>query len=254
MVIFRSFISSLFAPLTIFWLLITTGFLLILLKKKKCFCIFIAIALFWLALISFAPVPNLLCKLLEQSYPPLTNVGYLSNSVGIHILVLGCGHTYDTALPANNQLSNNALGRLVEGIRLQRLLPGSLLITSGWQGGEFLPNAMVLKNAAFSLGVPSETVLTSIKPHNTEEEALCYLSLFGKSHKLVLVTDAIHMSRAMLLFRRVGLNPIAAPTNHLIKKSFNQKTVNFLPSSDNIAKMEYVMHEYIGIIWAKLKP
>ena len=252
--IFRSFISSLFAPLTIFWLLFIIGFLLILLRKKRCFCILTAIALFWLALISFAPVPNLLCKLLEQSYPPLTNVGHLSNSVGIHILILGSGHTYDTALPANDQLSHNALGRLVEGIRLQRLLPRSLLITSGWQGDEFLPNAMVLKNAAVLLGVPSENVLTLIKPHNTEEEALCYLSLFGKSHKLILVTDAIHMPRAMLLFERVGLNPIAAPTNHLTKKSFNQKTLNFLPSAGNITKMEYAMHEYIGIIWAKLKP
>ena len=253
MILFRSFISSLFAPLTIFWLLITIGFLLILLRKKKCFCILTAIALFWLALISFAPVPKLLCKLLEQSYPPLRNVGYLSNSAGIHILVLGSGHTYDTALPANDQLSHNALGRLVEGIRLQRLLPGSLLITSGWQGEEFLPNAMVLKNAAVLLGVSSENVLTSIKPHNTEEEALYYLSLFGKNHKLILVTDAIHMPRAILLFRKVGLNPIAAPTNHLIKKNFNQKILDFLPSSDNIAKMEYAMHEYIGIIWAKIK-
>ena len=253
MVHFRSFISSLFAPLTIFWLLITIGFLLILLRKKKCFCILTAIALFWLALISFAPVPNLLCKLLEQSYPPLTNAGHLSKSAGVHILVLGGGHTYDTALPANDQLSLNALGRLIEGIRLQRLLPGSLLITSGWQGDEFLPNAVVLKNAAVLLGIPSENVLTSIKPHNTEEEALCYLSLFGKSHKLILVTDAIHMPRAMLLFKRVGLNPIAAPTNHLVKKDFKENKIHFLPSADNISKMEYSMHEYIGIIWAKIK-
>ena len=93
MVLFRSFISSLVAPLTIFWMFLLS---------------------------------------LERSYPPLTDLNSLSNDIDVHIMVLGSGHTSDPALPANNQLSHNALGRLAEGIRLHRLLPGSKLITSGW--------------------------------------------------------------------------------------------------------------------------
>jgi len=252
MVLFRSFISSLIAPLTIFWLLLLAGLLLIWLKKKKSSRILIVISLIWLALISFAPLPKLLCRSLERSYTPLTDLNSLSNNIDVHIMVLGSGHTSDPTLPANNQLSNNALGRLAEGIRLHRLLPGSKLITSGWQGDDLVPNALVLKRAAELLGISTEDIFTLVTPVNTEEEALCYRSTFGKSHKLIIVTDAIHMPRAILWFRKAGLNPIAAPTNHLIKHSPNQKSFNFLPSADNINEMESAMHEYIGILWAKL--
>jgi len=252
MVLFRSFISSLVAPLTIFWMLLLSGLLLIWLKKKKSSRILIVISLIWLALISFVPLPKLLCRSLESSYPPLTDLNSLSNDIDVHIMILGSGHTSDPVLPANNQLSHNALGRLAEGIRLHRLLPGSKLITSGWQGDDLVPNAMVLKRAAELLGISTEDILILVTPVNTEEEALSYRSTFGKTHKLIVVTDAIHMPRAIMWFHKAGLNPIAAPTNHLIKYNPNQKSFNFLPSADNINEMESAIHEYIGIMWVKL--
>ena len=52
--------------------------------------------------------------------------------VDTDILILGGGHTNDSRLPANNQLSTNALGRLAEGIRIHRELPGSKIITSAY--------------------------------------------------------------------------------------------------------------------------
>lgn len=233
-------------------MLLLAGLLLFSFKKKKSSRILIGAALIWLALVCFEPLPNLLCRLLERSYPPLTDVTRLSNDTAIHIMVLGSSHTSDPSLPANSQLARNALGRLAEGIRLHRLLPGSKLITSGWEGADTVPNALVLKRAAELLGISTEDIFTLMTPVNTEDEALCYKSAFGKSHKLIVITDAIHMPRAILWFRKAGLNPIAAPTNHLVKYSPNQKSFNFLPSADNIAKIESAMHEFIGIMWAKL--
>ena len=252
MIFFRSFISSLFAPLTIFWLLLLSGVLLIWFKKTKSSRILFITAGIWLALVSFAPLPDLLCGLLERSYPPLTDVNHLTKYNDVYIMVLGAGHTSDPALPSNTQLSRDALGRLAEGIRLHRLLPGSKLVTSGWNGDDPLPEALVLKRAAELLGVPPEDILTLITPVNTQEEALCYRNAFGKSHKLIIVTDAIHMPRAILWFRKAGLDPVAASTNQLIKHSPGQRSFNFLPSSDYIHEMECAMHEYIGIIRAKL--
>ena len=252
MVLFRSFLSSLVMPLTIFLLLLLSGLLLMLLKKKKSSSILIVIALIWLALVSFAPLPHLLIGSLERTYPPLTDVSRLSSDTAVHIIVLGSGHISDQALPANNQLSGNALGRLVEGIRLHRLLPGSKLITSGWQDDDPVPNALVLKQTACLLGVSPDDVFTLEEPVNTEEEAICYRRNFGNAHKMIVVTDAAHMPRAIIWFRKAGLNPIAAPTNHLIKHSPNQTSFNFLPSSDYISEIECAMHEYIGILWAKL--
>lgn len=252
MVFFRSFISSFFAPLTIFWLLLLSGLFLNWFKKKKNSRILFITAGIWLALVSFAPLPDLLCRLLERSYPPLTDVSRLTTYNAVHIMVLGAGHISNPALPANTQLTHEALGRLAEGIRLHRLLPGSKLVTSGWQGDDPLPQALALKRAAELLGVPNEDILTLTTPVNTQEEALCYMNTFGKSYKLIIVTDAIHMPRAILWFRNAGLDPVAAPTNYLIKHSPNQRSFKFLPSSGYIHEMECAMHEYIGIIRAKL--
>ncbi|MBK7712495.1 MAG: YdcF family protein [Bacteroidales bacterium] len=40
-----------------------------------------------------------------------------------------------------------------------------------------------------------------------------------KCNSLILVTDAIHMPRAMMIFRKLDIEPIPAPTNHIIKHS-----------------------------------
>ena len=125
-------------------------------------------------------------------------------------MVLGSGHTCDPVLPATNQLSRAVLGSLVQGIRLHRLLPESKLIASGWKGDNLVTNAFVLKRAAEMLGVSSNDIFTLTKPVNTEEKAFYYKNTFGTNHKLIIVTDAIHMPQAMLRFRKVNLNPTAA--------------------------------------------
>ena len=76
--------------------------------------------------------------------------------------------------------------------------------------------------------------------------------MHGDSTQLIVVTSAIHMPRSMYLFQKAGLNPIAAPTNHLVKTSLQHDPWYWNPSSYNIRKMEAAIHEYIGLFWSKL--
>lgn len=206
-----------------------------------------------LLLISSTPfIPNILVKSLENRYPVVSVKNLIKNSQPVHILILGGGHTNDDLLPANDQLSNAALGRLVEGIRLQRQIPGSLLITSGYGGREGIAQAQVLLNAAVLLGVEPSEIRMQENPENTWMEATEYRRLFGDTMSLVIVTSAIHMPRAMYLFRKAGLNPMAAPTNHLFKKGKRFNYLFWIPSAGNIEKMEAVMHEYVGLLCAAI--
>lgn len=61
-------------------------------------------------------------------------------------------------LSANNQLSTTAVGRLTEGIRIHRMLPGSRLILSGYGGDSNVTQALVLYRTALLLGVDSATM------------------------------------------------------------------------------------------------
>jgi uncharacterized SAM-binding protein YcdF (DUF218 family) len=103
------------------------------------------------------------------------------------------------------------------------------------------------------MGMRNSLFRSQTLPKNTWAEATEYKRLFGDSAQLILVTSAAHMPRAMKLFHKAGLSPIAAPTNHLVKKSPQPDFWFWLPSSINIQKMESAVHEYVGMGWAEFE-
>jgi uncharacterized SAM-binding protein YcdF (DUF218 family) len=171
----------------------------------------------------------------------------------VFILVLGGGHTDDTRLSSTNQLSPSALSRLIEGIRIQRLKPANILVLSGYRGKGDVAHAEVLRRAAVVLGIPPESLRIQPEPSNTYEEAKEFHRLFPDTRRMVLVTSAIHMPRAVYLFRKEGLDPVPAPADYLIKKSKYVNIWRFIvPSGHNIVKMELAIHEYLGMLWARV--
>jgi uncharacterized SAM-binding protein YcdF (DUF218 family) len=83
-------------------------------------------------------------------------------------------------------------------------------------------------------------------------EAFDYTKKFGTNNTLILVTDAIHMPRAMFLFRKEGQSPIPSPTNHMVKSYWKNGITDWFPASSNISMMEYAMHEIGGLVYARL--
>jgi uncharacterized SAM-binding protein YcdF (DUF218 family) len=105
---------------------------------------------------------------------------------------------------------------------------------------------------ALALGVDAKEIRLLGTHETTQSEALDYTDKFGTNNTLILVTDAIHMPRAMFLFKKAGQVPIPSPTNHLVKSDWNNGIRDWFPSSSNIAMMEYAMHEFEGLVYARL--
>jgi len=166
---------------------------------------------------------------------------------------LGGGHTDDKDLSSNNQLSLQALSRLVEGIRIHRMIPESRIILSGYSGKSEIAQAIVLYRTALILGIDSSSMALQPFPSNTQQEAEEYVKNFGTTKNLILVTTATHMPRAILLFSKAGILPIAAPAGFIQKYGSNKSKKELIPYSGNISKLEVALHEYLGIIWAHLK-
>lgn len=238
-------------PLTVFWLLLIP---IPFIRKKhpRLSTYLLLIALLWLVLASTPPLPTFLVETLEKQYEPLLEAPAFH--LPIHILVLGGGHVSDERLPPNDQLSEQALSRLVEGIRLHRLFPGSKLVLSGYaRPGIPITQAEVLAKTAVSLGINPEDTLMVTTPHNTRQEAIDYRDKFGTGYSLILVTNASHMPRAMMHFRYAGLAPMPAPTNHYIKRDRLSSRFSIRPSSGNIKKLNAALHEYVGLICGKVE-
>jgi uncharacterized SAM-binding protein YcdF (DUF218 family) len=204
-------------------------------------------------MVSTGYLPNLMTNHLENKYPVFSMAQLAGNVKPVHILVLGAGHTNDDRFPATDQLSEVALTRLAEGIRLHRMIPGSSLVTSGYGGREKIPQAEVMAEAAGLLGTDADSIYTLIYPKNTQAEASEYKRLFGDTARIILVTSAMHLPRAVQLFHNIGLDPIPAPTNHLYKKGKLPDRWSWVPSSGNLRKTESAIHEYVGMITALIE-
>jgi uncharacterized SAM-binding protein YcdF (DUF218 family) len=239
-------------PLTIFWLLFLGGLLFYLLKRKRTGIVLGFLSFVWMAIISFPFVPDLLVRSLESRYSPLSDISKLKANDSINILVLGAGASDNKCLPLNDRLSSGSMLRLLEAIRLNGLLPASKLILRGSLPDENVINPEPFMQTALALGVEENKIRLLGVPKNTITEASEYTRKFGTGNTLLLVTDAMHMPRAMFLFQKTGQKPIPAPTNHLLK-SDGRKPGDWLPSALNIFKMEYAMHEILGLAWAKLR-
>jgi uncharacterized SAM-binding protein YcdF (DUF218 family) len=55
----------------------------------------------------------------------------------------------------------------------------------------------------------------------------------------------------MALFKKLGMDPIPAPADYLATK--RKIGINsFFPGSNALRKSEIAVHEYLGMVWAKL--
>lgn len=241
-----SIIHTLINPLIIFWLALLLSGLLQLVNRIKIAKIFFLFSIAWFALVSSSPIPQWLVFKMESTYTTFQPADSLVSPV--FILVLGGGHSISPDLTAADQLSADALVRLSEAIRLHRLLPGSKIVCSGSSISNRTTQAQMLGMAAVELGVnPSDTLLDS-NPLNTEAELTNFKARFRETKTFILVTDAIHMTRAIRYSIREGLKPIPAPTNHLMKMDPLRSNFDFIPSSQKILLSQRLLHEYVGLL------
>jgi uncharacterized SAM-binding protein YcdF (DUF218 family) len=104
----------------------------------------------------------------------------------------------------------------------------------------------VLKEYAFSNGIPSEKILVTKDVENTADEAAALKELFSPSKKIILVTSAYHMYRAKKAFEREGFNIIPYKVDY--KVNLNNKIVimDFLPDAEDLKITEIGIREIIG--------
>lgn len=191
-------------------------------------------------------LPKYLGARLEEQYLPLRPDTLPAFSSPVYIHVLGSGYALDDRLPATAQLAPVAQGRLMEGLRLLRAVPNSVLVCSAGSVFGFESQASVTRKAALLLGADSSRLRTLDTPNTTAEEAAALVQLTGRGAPLILVTDALHMPRAIALFRQQGFHPVPAPTNYRVPLAGNAPPFRWLPSINNLFLMDLVIHEWLA--------
>ena len=72
----------------------------------------------------------------------------------------------------------------------------------------------------------------------------------GVTH-ILLVTDAMHMRRAKLVFEQAGLRVTCAPTLFFSRDEIG--LFSYLPSAEGLRRSHYAMYEWLGLLWYWMK-
>ncbi len=251
MFLFQKIVGPLFFPVTMVFLILVFGLLLLVLsRRKRTGTVFILIGVLLLGALSYEPVSERLLKPLEDAYRPLMHPRNMEDVRWI--VVLGGGHISDRRLSVTSQISDLSLSRLIEGIRLHRELPRTKLILSGGRVFDPVSEAKGMAEVALALGVRKENLVLEEVSKDTSDQARFILEMI-KQERFILVTSAAHMLRAMALFKKLGLYPIPAPTDYQVKEGHGTPPKRFYPTADGLMKSQRAFYEYSALAWTKIK-
>jgi len=251
MFLLKKIAGLILSPLAVCIVLLVSGlFLLLFTRRQRTGKFTVTLGVVFLLLMSYDALPERALGTLEHRYPPLKEIDSISNVKWI--AVLGGGHVTDPNLPAASRLSGESLARLVEGVAIHKRLPQSRMILSGGNIYDPVPESKNMADLAIDLGIDKYNIIEEPAGLDTEDQAVLIEKIVGKD-KFILLTSASHMPRSMALFQKQGMHPIPAPTDHRVKKKFYVSPSDFFPDSEDIEKMELAVHEYLGMLWAKLR-
>jgi uncharacterized SAM-binding protein YcdF (DUF218 family) len=211
-----------------------------------------------LLVLSNKQVGRALLRPLESQYPAMPEIAagtpLPAPLQACHVIVvLGGGHADATGRSATQKLSSSASARLVEAVRLARLLPDATLIVSGPAAGTGATHAAVLAAAAVSMGIEPRRIVQIDTARDTDDEAQEMRRRVAPGVPIALVTSAWHMPRAVALMRRAGLAPLPCPTDFLAPAGGEARAADWLFDLSGLEQSTWAVYERLGTAWARLQ-
>jgi uncharacterized SAM-binding protein YcdF (DUF218 family) len=179
------------------------------------------------------------------------------------MVVLG-GATHSQRPPRSGVEVNEAGDRVIYAAQLYREGKAPKVILTGgriaWHDGgssESADMAQLLE----PMGVPRRAILEDPEALNTRENAVNVQKILQQQgiQDFLLITSAIHMPRSLMIFRKLGMTPIPAPTDFLKtdvdlgRSTAEGKLLLLLPDAGNLAHTTQALKEYLGILIYRLK-
>ena len=230
-------------PLSFSLLLALLALLLFLLRRRRAATVFTCIAFGWLWAFSTATVANYLTDYLEEPFPPKA---FSVVPVSEAIVLLGGATRGDTHRGQTPDLKQRA-DRLVHAVALYKRGKAPIIVVSGGSPVGGRSEAAQMRDLLSLLSVPAHGMVLEGRSRNTRENARYTAELLRERgvSRILLVTSALHMRRAVPLFEREGLEVFAAPTDY--QRLVDTSVVpGWLPGVGNLARSSEALHEIVG--------
>jgi uncharacterized SAM-binding protein YcdF (DUF218 family) len=225
--------------------LIGLALLLAQFRRLRSSKVFGALALVWLWLWSMPVASHWLTNQIEEQFPqvPIASVAHAQA-----IVVLG--GTVTPPSGKSTEINLGRAGRVWYAARLFRAGKAPLVLLSG--GGDLERQAFSEARAMAvflqDLGVPAQAIALEQTSHNTRENAAFSAALLkarGIEH-ILLVTSALHMPRALPLFKAQGIKVTPAPTDFEAGQEPPHGLLAWLPDAGALNGSALAMKELVG--------
>ncbi len=201
---------------------------------------------------SLPPVADALYRQLEQAHPP---VAARALPAADAIVVLGGGLSAPVP-PRVDPDFNDAADRIVHAFRLYQAERAPRIIVSGGRlpWADTPPEAFTLRRVLMQWGVPESAIWTEPESATTYENAQRTAALLRERDldRVLLVTSAAHMPRALAVFCTAGVPAIPAPTDHRVVNS-PRSVLGYVPSAAALSRSTGALREYVGYVVYRLR-
>lgn len=212
----------------------------------------VLLALSLLLVLSTDAGSRLLVTPLERMHAPLAAPAPAAAAAGAIVVLSGgrldnLGEYGGEALPAAT-----ALLRVHYAAYLHRQTGVPILVTGGKPHGSAVSEAAVMARVLRDhYRVPVRWL--EEESNNTAQNAQYSAAMLAAQGitRILLVTDAIHMPRSVAIFRKTGLDVVPAPTASLSASPLLAH--DFIPGGRGLQQSHYAMHEWIGMLWYRLR-
>lgn len=204
--------------------------------------VFMLLAVAWLFFAGCGPLTGMLLGHLQAGYAPDVTRWGQRNA----IILLGAGTVRSGAGAIEPSLYAN--GRILRAAELYRACKASGADCKVEVSGG---DAMKLKQAEADvyavsldrLGVPRADLILEAQSMNTFQNAQFskpLLMSYG-ADKVVLVSSAVHLRRAMLYFSHFAIH------GEPVRGDYVTARYDWLPTSENLSFADFAIHEYVGV-------
>lgn len=204
-------------------------------KKRKFIRVIALFSALFVYLISIEPVKDLILYPLERSYSVSENLN------GDAIVILG-GGAYSSLF-----LTEDTMNRVLGGYVVHKKTKLPIILSGGVLEGK-ISDSRAMAEVLKELGIEEDKLIEESKSKDTSENAFYVAQICEEKgfKKIILVTSAYHMKRAVKLFKATELDVLPYPAD--FKRSNYYHIYSFLPKFSAFALSSKAIREYIALI------
>ena len=147
-----------------------------------------------------------------------------------------------------------ALARLAHAARLAHLTGLPILVTGGNRAedaGHESKGAAMARSLREDFRTPVRWVEENSETTAENASRSAVILKAAGIARIILVTDAMHMSRAAPMFVDAGFQVVPAPMLYFQLRRHDVPT--FFPSAEGLRRSYYASYEWIGILWYRMR-